>query len=124
LKKDHKGKRDHKGHRDMKSPQERDQARLQKLTTDLSLNTDQQKQIGELLSDRSTKMAMLEKSRRDTGIKPTAADKEAIKKQMTEDHNAFDTKMKSILNADQYKKWTAIQKERKDKMKDHRKDKM
>lgn len=127
LKKEHKDrnrKGDHKGKRDMKSPQERDQARLQKLTTDLSLNTDQQKQIGELLSDRSTKMAMLEKSRRDTGIKPTAADKEAIKKQMTEDHNAFGTKMKSILNADQYKKWTAIQKERKDKMKDHRKDKM
>lgn len=48
LKKDHKGKRDHKGHRDMKSPQERDQAHLQKLTTELNLNADQQKQVGQL----------------------------------------------------------------------------
>ena len=47
-----------------------------------------------------------------------------MKKQMEEDHKATDAKMKSILNADQYKKWTAIKKEHKDKMKDHRKDKM
>lgn len=116
---DHKG--DHKGH--FKSPQERDQAHLQKLTTDLNLNADQQKQISELLSDRSTKMAMLKKSRRDSGIQPTDADKKAMKKQMEEDHKAYDAKMKSILNADQYKKWTAIQKEHKDKMKEYKKDK-
>lgn len=124
LKKDHKGKRDHKGHRDMKSPQERDQAHLQKLTTELNLNADQQKQVGQLLSDSSTKMEMLKKSRGENAAAPTDAEKKAMKKQMEEDHKATDAKMKSILNADQYKKWTAIQKERKDKMKDHRKDKM
>jgi septal ring factor EnvC (AmiA/AmiB activator) len=117
LKKDHKGKHDHK------SSQERDQAHLQKLTTDLNLNADQQKQVTALLSERSTKMEMLKKSRKD-GVAPTTAEKEAMKKQMAEDHKATDAKMKSILNADQYKKWTAIQKEHKDKMKDHRKDKM
>lgn len=122
--KDHNGKGDHKGRRDMKSPQERDQAHLQKLTTDLNLNADQQKQVSELLSDRSTKMAMLKKSRKDTGVAPTDAEKKAMRKQMEEDHKATDAKMKSILNADQYTKWTAIQKEHKDKMKDHRKDKM
>lgn len=47
-----------------------------------------------------------------------------MKKQMEEDHKATDAKMKSILTADQYKKWEAIKKEHKDKMKDHRKDKM
>jgi hypothetical protein len=120
LKKEH--NRDHKGHGDHKTPQERDQAHLQKLTTDLNLTTAQQKQVGELLSDRSTKMAMLKKSRGD--VKPTDAERKAMKKQMEEDHKATDAKMKSILNADQYKKWTAIQKEHKDKMKDHRKDKM
>jgi hypothetical protein len=124
LKKDHDGKGDHKGHGDHKTPQERNQAHLQKLTTDLNLNVDQQKQVGELLSDRSTKMEMLKKSRKDTGVAPTDAEKKAIKKQMEEDHKATDAKMKTILNADQYKKWTAIQKEHKDKMKDHRKDKM
>jgi len=122
--KDHKGKGDHKGHGDMKSPQERDQAHLQKLTTELNLNIDQQKQVGQLLSDRSTKMEMLKKSRQNSGVAPTDAEKAAMKKRMKEDHKAADAKMKSILTADQYKKWEAIKKERKDKMKDHRKDKM
>ncbi|MDW8852937.1 hypothetical protein SD960_22750 [Flavobacterium sp. MMLR14_040] len=122
--KDHKGKGDHRVHRDMKSSQERDAAHLQKLTTDLNLNADQQKKVSELLSDRSTKMAMLKKSRKDSGVAPTDAEKTAMKKQMKEDHKAYDAKMKSILTADQYKKWEAIQKEHKDKMKDHRKDKM
>ncbi|TDO69998.1 hypothetical protein EV143_11275 [Flavobacterium chryseum] len=118
LKKEH--KEDHKGHGDHKTPQERDQAHLQKLTTELNLNTDQQKKVSELLSDRSTKMAMLKKSRKDSDVKPTDAERKAMKKQMLEDHKANDAKMKSILTADQYKKWTAIQKEHKDKMKDHR----
>ena len=121
LKKDHKNHRDHKGS-DFKTPQERDAAHLQKLTTELNLNADQQKQVSELLSDRSTKMAMLKKSRGDK--KPTDAEREAMKKQMKEDHKAYDAKLKTILTADQYKKWTAIQKEHKDKMKDHRKEKM
>jgi len=120
--KDHKEKGDHK--RDMKSPQERNQAHLQKLTTDLNLNADQQKQVGQLLSERSTKMEMLKKSRKDSDAKPTDAERKAMKKQMEEDHKATDAKMKSILTADQYKKWEAIKKEHKDKMKDHRKDKM
>ena len=126
LKKDHKDHKGHKGHHkgDSKTPQERDQAHLQKLTTELNLNADQQKQVSQLLSDRSTKMEMLKKSRKDSDAKPTDAEKTAMKKQMEEDHKAADAKMKSILNADQYKKWTAIQKEHKDKMKDHRKDKM
>jgi hypothetical protein len=122
LKKEHKGKGHHRG--DFKTSQERNQAHLKKLTTDLSLNGDQQKQVSELLSDRSTKIEMLKKSRKDSDAKPTDAERKAIKKQMEEDHKAFDAKMKSILNADQYKKWTAIKKEHKDKMKDHRKDKM
>ena len=121
LKKDHKNHRDHKGS-DFKTPQERDAAHLQKLTTELNLNADQQKQVSELLSDRSTKMAMLKKSRGDK--KPTDAEREAMKKQMKEDHKAYDAKLKTILTADQYKKWTAIQKEHKNKMKDHRKEKM
>ncbi|WP_394775572.1 hypothetical protein [Flavobacterium sp.] len=120
--KDHHEKGDHKGKRDMKSPQERDQAHLQKLTAELNLNADQQKKVSELLSDRSTKMAMLQKSRGDK--KPTDAEKAAMKKQMEEGHKANDAKMKSILTAEQYTKWTAIQKEHKDKMNDHRKDKM
>jgi hypothetical protein len=117
--KNHKGKYHHKG--DFKTSQERNQAHLQKLTTELSLNIDQQKQVSELLSDRSTKMAMLKKSRRN--IQPTDTEKKAMKKQMAEDHKTYDAKMKAILNADQYKKWNAIQKERKEKMKNYRKEK-
>jgi hypothetical protein len=104
------------------TPEQRNEKHLKKLTTELSLNADQQKKVSELLSDRSTKMEMLKKSRKDTGVPPTDAEKKAMKKQMEEDHKATDVKMKAILNADQYTKWTAIQKEHKDKMKDHKKD--
>lgn len=124
LKKEHEGHSRKGDHKDHKTPQERNEAHLQKLTTDLNLNADQQKQVSELLSERSTKMEMLKKSRKDADAKPTDAERKAMKKQMEEDHKAADEKMKSILNADQYKKWTAIKKEHKDKMKDHRKDKM
>ncbi|WP_281235032.1 hypothetical protein [Flavobacterium gelatinilyticum] len=121
LKKEHKNH--HRGKRDHKSSQERNQAHLQKLSTELNLNADQQKQVSELLADRSTKMAMIKKSRKDSTAQLTDAEKKAMKKQMQADHKTYDAKMKSILTADQYKKWTAIQKERKDKMKEHRKDK-
>jgi len=118
LKKDHKGRHDHK------SSQERNQEHLKKLTTDLNLNADQQKQVAALLSERSAKMETFQKNRKDSNAKLTEAEKAAMKKQMAEDQKATDAKMKSILNADQYKKWITIQKEHKDKMKDHRKDKM
>lgn len=112
-----------KGARNFKDRQDRDKDRLQKLTTELSLTADQQKQVGQVYADRKSKMAEYRKNKKDNTTKPTAEEKKAFEKQMKADKEATDAKMKTILNADQYKKWSEIQKEHKKEMRHHRRDK-
>ncbi|KAF2342233.1 hypothetical protein [Flavobacterium tistrianum] len=112
------------------TPEQRNEKQLQKLTTELNLDANQQAQVKQLLADRSAKAEKLRDARqeqRESGTRPTAAEKEAFKKEMMAEKDANDAKMKSILNADQYTKWKTIQEENKDKarekMKEYRKDK-
>ncbi|MFC0778907.1 hypothetical protein [Flavobacterium sp. HJSW_4] len=112
------------------TPEQRNEKHLQKLTTELNLDANQQTQVKQLLADRSAKAEKLRDARqeqKENGTKLTAAEKEAFKKEMIAEKEANDAKMKSILNADQYTKWKTIQEENKDKakekMKEYRKDK-
>lgn len=114
--------------REKLSPEQRADKHLKKLTSDLNLDANQQAQVKQLLADRNAKAEKFRedrKNRKDSGTKPTAEEKAAFKKQMTDEKEANDTKMKSILNADQYKKWTSMQEENRDnarkKMKEYRK---
>ena len=116
-------------HREKLTPEQRNEKHLQKLTTDLNLDANQQAQIKQLLADRSAKAEKIKeerKNRKDSNTKATTAEKEAFKKQMIADKDANDAKMKAILNADQYKKWTSMQEENRDKarekMKEYQKD--
>lgn len=116
-------------HREKLTPEQRNEKHLQKLTTDLNLDANQQAQIKQLLADRSAKAEKIKeerKNRKDSNTKTTTAEKEAFKKQMIADKDANDAKMKAILNADQYKKWTSMQEENRDKarekMKEYQKD--
>lgn len=113
--------------REKLTPEQRNDKHLQKLTTDLNLDANQQAQVKQLLADRTAKAEKFREDRKNSTTKPTAAEKETFKKQMMAEKDANDAKMKSILNADQYKKWTSIQEENKDKakerMKEYRKDK-
>ncbi|WP_286969391.1 hypothetical protein, partial [Flavobacterium sp. UBA4854] len=112
------------------TPEQRNEKQLQKLTTELNLDASQQAQVKQLLADRSAKAEKLRDARqeqKENGTKPTAAEREAFKKEMMAERDANDAKMKSILNADQYTKWKTIQEENKDKarekIKEYRKDK-
>ena len=58
------------------------------------------------------------KAKKESNIKPTAEEKAAFKKQMDEEVASNDAKMKAILNADQYKKWTSLQEEKRDKVRE------
>ncbi len=111
------------------TPEQRNEKQLQKLTTELNLDANQQTQVKQLLADRSAKAEKMRESRqeqKESGTKPTAAEREAFKKEMMAEKEANDAKMKSILNTDQYTKWKTIQEENKDKarekMKEYRKD--
>ncbi|MCV9926574.1 hypothetical protein OIU83_02865 [Flavobacterium sp. LS1R49] len=115
-----------KPQRERLTPEQRNEKHLKKLTTELNLTATQQTQVGKLLADRSAKAEKYmeaRKARKDSNAKPTAEEKAALKKEMMDEKAANDAQMKSILNADQYKKWTAIQEENKDKFKEKMKDK-
>ncbi|WP_029273419.1 hypothetical protein [Flavobacterium sp. KJJ] len=115
--------------RERLTPEQRNEKQLKKLTTDLSLDANQQAQVKQLLAERSAKAEKLRdarKAQKNSDVKPTADQREAFKKEMIAEKEANDAKMKTILTADQYKKWTAIQEENKDKarekMKEYRKE--
>ncbi|WJS96605.1 hypothetical protein NYQ10_09110 [Flavobacterium johnsoniae] len=119
---DQKPARDHK---ERMTPEQRNEKQLQKLTSELSLDANQQAQVKQLLADRSAKAEKFREARKDqkdSNTKPTAAEKAAFKKQMEDEVAANDAKMKSILKADQYTKWKTLQEEKKDKMRDKMKE--
>ncbi|TDO96524.1 hypothetical protein [Flavobacterium sp. 245] len=104
--------------REKMTPEQRNEKQLKKLTSELNLDANQQTQVKQLLADRSAKAEKLREARqasKDSGTKPTAAEREAFKNEMIAERDANDAKMKSILNADQYTKWKKIQEENKDK---------
>ncbi|MEA9411632.1 hypothetical protein [Flavobacterium sp. PL02] len=107
------------------TPEQRNEKHLKKLTTELNLDANQQAQVGKLLAEKSAKSQKYmetRKARKDSNAKPTAEEKAALKKEMMDEKTATETQMKSILNADQYKKWTAMREENKEKMKEKMKD--
>lgn len=116
---------DHKEHRERMTPEQRNEKQLNKLTSELSLDANQQAQVKQLLADRSAKAEKFREAReanKDSNVKPTAAEKEAFKKEMMAEKEANDAKMKSILNVDQYTKWKTIQAENKEKAREKMKE--
>ena len=116
---------DHKDHKERMTPEQRNEKQLKKLTTELSLDANQQAQVKQLLADRSAKAEKFRETRqakKDSNVKPTTAEREAFKKEMMAEKDANDAKMKAILNADQYTKWKAIQEENKDKAREKMKE--
>lgn len=111
--------------RERLTPEQRNEKHLQKLTSELNLDANQQTQVKQLLAERSAKAEKFKearKDRKDSNVKPTAEEKAAFKKQMEDEVAANDAKMKSILKPDQYTKWKTLQEEKKEKMKDKMKD--
>ncbi|QOG02254.1 hypothetical protein [Flavobacterium sp. MDT1-60] len=128
---DNNATQDHKEHKERMTPEQRNEKQLKKLTSELSLDANQQAQVKQLLADRSAKAEKFREARqakKDSDAKPTTAEREAFKKEMMAEKEANDAKMKGILNADQYTKWKAIQEQNKDKarekMNEYRKEKI
>ncbi|MGO4770810.1 hypothetical protein ACEN2I_04055 [Flavobacterium sp. W22_SRS_FK3] len=107
------------------TPEQRNEKQLQKLTVDLSLDTNQQTQVKQLLAERSAKAEKFKEARqakKDSDVKPTMAEKQALRKELMAGKDANDAKMKEILNADQYKKWKTMQDENKERMRERVKE--
>ena len=107
--------------RERSTPEQRNEKQLQKLTSELSLDANQQAQVKQLLAERSAKTEKFREARKekkDSDVKPTAAEREAFKNELKAEKEANDAKMKSILTADQYTKWHTLQEKNKDKAKE------
>jgi protein CpxP len=111
--------------RERLTPEQRNEKQLQRMTTQLNLDANQQAQMKQLLAERSAQSEKLRASRKDrqnSTTKLTADERAAFKKQMLDEQQANEAKMKSILNADQYQKWTTIQAQNREKAKERMKD--
>jgi len=104
--------------RERLTPEQRNEKQLKKITSELNLDANQQAQVKQLLADRSAKAEKLRAERKDRTTKSTTAEREAFKNDLKAEKEANDAKMKAILNADQYKKWTSIQEEKRDQAKE------
>ena len=108
--------------RERLTPEQRNDKQLKKITSELNLDANQQTQVKQLLADRSAKAEKFREDRKNNTTKPTAAEKETFKNEIKAEKEANDAKMKTILNADQYKKWTSIQEENRDKAREKMKE--
>jgi protein CpxP len=113
-----------KGSKEMKSPEQRNEALLTKMTTEVNLDANQQAQIKPIIAEQSVKreaMRAQQKANKENNIVPSDADKKAIRKTRMEDKEATDNKIKAILTPDQFVKYQAKQEEEKAKMKEQNK---
>jgi protein CpxP len=113
-----------KGSKEIKSPEQRNEALLIKMTTELNLDANQQAQIKPIIAEQSVKreaMRAQQKANKENNVVPSDADKKAMRKTRIEDKEATDNKIKAILTPDQFVKYQAMQEEEKAKMKEDRK---
>jgi protein CpxP len=114
---------DKKSNKEKMTLEQRQEKQLQKLTTELQLNENQQKEVAKILSEKSTKAEGIKEqkgTRKANGEKMTEEERAAFKTAMQAEKEDTEAKMKSILTEDQYKKWLTLREENKEKMKEKR----
>jgi protein CpxP len=115
-----------KANKEAKSPEKMVEARLSKMTTELSLNEKQQEQIKPILVEQTAKMEEIkakQKANKEAGVELSDADKKAMRMKMKDEKEATDVKIKSILTPEQFAKYQEIQKEQREKMMSQKKPK-
>lgn len=114
-------KKSNKGSKEMKSPEDRNQARLVKMTADLNLNASQQEQLKPIIAEQSTKMLAMkakQKENKEKNIQLTDDEKKELKKAARKEKAATDAKIQAILTPEQFAKHQEMQKEAMEKMKE------
>src|SRR4051812_7928430 len=89
------------------SPEQRNELRLKKLTMELNLNDNQQKEIGKIIAEQSAKreaMMAERKANKEKGVKPSADERFARESKKLDEEKAMQERIRKILTPDQYKK--------------------
>jgi protein CpxP len=103
------------------TPEQRSQAQLDKLTTELALNPQQQEQIKPILAEQNAKMEALRAERMNgNGKEMSSEERDAFRTKRQEDKKATDAKLQAILTPEQFKKMKEIEKANMEKMREAR----
>ena len=118
-------KKSNKGQRERMSPEQRSQAQMDKLTTDLKLDAKQQEQIKPIIAEQTAKREAMRAERMASNEKPkelTSGEREVLKQKRTEEKTVVDNKLKAILSPEQFKKMKDSEQANMEKMRQGRED--
>ncbi len=114
-------KKPKKAKREQMSPEQRSQVALDKMTTELSLNSQQQEQIKPILVEQRVQQQELKEQRMASNAKEwTSQERDAARQKNQQDRMAMENKLKAILTPDQFKKMKDNQAANREKMKEAR----
>ena len=111
--------------RERMSPEQRTQAQMDKLTTDLKLDAKQQEQIKPIIAEQTAKRQAMMAERmanRDNQKKMTPEERQAAMTARKDERTAMDNKLKAILTPEQFKKMKDMEQANMDKMREARQD--
>jgi len=89
---------------------------------DLDLNDKQTAEVKKLLLEQQNKgdeVRKTMKAKKESGVKPSQDEIFKMKNELLDRQIAFKGEMKKLLTPEQYTKWEATREAKKDKMKDH-----
>jgi protein CpxP len=101
------------------SPEQQAEIQTKRLTLDLDLNSNQQKEVKAIILEQAKKREALKvemKAKREKGEKLSADERYEKQSDRLDDQIEFKAKLKKVLTADQMKKWEVKQEERKEKI--------
>jgi hypothetical protein len=101
------------------SPEQQAEIQTKRLTLDLDLNSNQQKEVKAIILEQAKKREALKvemKAKREKGEKLSADERYEKQSDILDDQIEFKAKLKKVLTADQMKKWEVKQEERKEKI--------
>ena len=116
-------KRSNKNQRERQSPEQRNQAQLDKMTTELNLDANQQAQIKQIIAEQTAKREVVRAERMASNEKQkelSSGEREALGQKRAEEKTVMDNKLKAILSPEQLKKMKAIEEANREKMREAR----
>lgn len=114
-------KKANRQNKEKQTPEQRSQNQLDKLTTELTLNPQQQEQIKPILVEQNTKLEAFRAERMAGNSKEMSREeRDAFRAKRQEDKKATDAKLQAILTPEQFKKMKEIEKANMEKMREAR----
>ncbi len=117
-------KKGNKGQKERISPEQRNQALLDRMTTELKLDANQQEQIKPIIAAQGAKLqAMRDQRMASNAAALTSEERKALVQKRNEEKMETDAKLKAILTPEQFKKMKENEAANREKMREARESK-